>query len=389
MISLNGTSLPGFRGPESVSGNTADSSPHGQSLSSLFTGLMTELQKSTEKALPGLNTIGTSTPENPLGEMEAEAAGDATPEHMLNALKELAQTLESGTPGDLTSEQQALLRQLTGDSLGNLNLNPEMYALLSRLADFVSRNPQVQALMSAPEDGPRPAVNGGMPQATLARSAATDGEPLSSTLLAESRGSLPPARSSGSPAAELLNLLAAQSSHRDNPARQLQSAVGAGDLRIDAPGMAGAKPIATEWAPVKVETSHSQWARDLVASLGDRLTMQINQQVKEATVRVDPPELGKVELIVRMDGDRLNIQLNASNAGVRDMLTQHAERLRNDLLAQNLQTVDVHVGQDGQREQHKPFLTPDIVAANPDVEDTENQTSAEASGEKRWLSTSA
>lgn len=365
MISLNGSSLPGFRGPESVSGNTADASPQGQSLSSLFTGLMTELQKSTEKALPGLNTTGMLAPANPLGEMEAEAAGDATPEHLLNALKELAQTLESGAPEDLTSEQQVLLRQLTDGTPGNLNLNPEIHALLSRLADFVSGNSRVQALMSAPEETPRPAVNGGMPQTTLARS-------------------------SGSPAAELLNLLAAQTSHRDNPARQLQTAVGVGDLRIDAPGVAGAKPITTEWAPVKVETSHNQWARDLVASLGDRLTMQISQQVKEATVRLDPPELGKVELIVRMDGDRLNIQLNASNAGVRDMLTQHAERLRNDLLAQNLQTVDVHVGQDGQREQqHKPFLAPDIVAANPDVEDTDNQTSAEASGEKRWLSTSA
>src|SRR5690606_12751920 len=103
-------------------------------------------------------------------------------------------------------------------------------------------------------------------------------------------------------------------------------------------------PSVSEWAPIRLVTQQPQhWGRDLMAALGDRLSMQVSQNVKEARIRLDPPELGRIEMTVRLDGDRLNIQLNASNHQVRDLLSQHADRLRTDLLAQNHQSVDVHV----------------------------------------------
>lgn len=163
----------------------------------------------------------------------------------------------------------------------------------------------------------------------------------------------------------------------------------AADARPDGLAVSQRLAPAAEWAPVKVDTQHTQWSRDLAAALGDRLQMQVSQQVKEASVRLDPPELGRIELTVRMDGDRLNIQLHASNGQVRDLLSQHAERLRMDLMAQNGQTVDVQVGQHSGRERHghnQPQPAERIIAnttATPDDRDHSPTLS------DRWLSTSA
>ncbi len=155
----------------------------------------------------------------------------------------------------------------------------------------------------------------------------------------------------------------------------------------------GIKPGQAEWSPVKVNTQDGQWSRDLMAALGDRLSMQLNQNVKEATVRLDPPEMGRIELVVRMDGERLSVQLNASHAGVRDMLSQHAERLRNDLAEQNLQVVDVQVGQQGSRGNADQFqrqadaITSNLPPAEAEVE-AEMGVPTETKHD-RWLSTSA
>ncbi|UDL05518.1 flagellar hook-length control protein FliK [Marinobacter sp. CA1] len=163
----------------------------------------------------------------------------------------------------------------------------------------------------------------------------------------------------------------------------------AADARPD--GLAASQRLtpAAEWAPVKVDTQHIQWSRDLAAALGDRLQMQVSQQVKEASVRLDPPELGRIELTVRMDGDRLNIQLHASNGQVRDLLSQHAERLRMDLMAQNGQTVDVQVGQHsgGERHGHNQPQPAERIIANTTATPDDRDHSPTPSD--RWLSTSA
>lgn len=379
MISFNGSSLPGFRSPEVFRTDTAESAPQGQTLSSLFGRLLKNLHNNAGQPLPEPGTDTVAGAENPLHEDAGAGTLAAT---LSGPLAELVQALGRGRPEDLNGQQRELLRTLTGVGAPGLSQNPGLQALVRALDGAAG------ALASAPASG-RPAALNAADAAATARpfSAATESLPLLSA--AEIRSSLAPARVSGSPAAELSALLATLSSHREGAASQLSSPAPA-ELRPDAPAAVAVRAGATEWAPIKADTSHSQWARELVASLGERLSMQIRQQVKEASVRLDPPELGKVELIVRMDGDRLHIQLNASHAGLRDMLAQHAERLRNDLLAQNLQVTDVQVGQEGHRDpQQTPFRMPDPVAAPAEAEENDDQPAADVIAEKRWLSTSA
>lgn len=107
-----------------------------------------------------------------------------------------------------------------------------------------------------------------------------------------------------------------------------------------------------EWSPVKLSSPQSQWGQQLVDTLKERVEMQSSQNIKQAHIRLDPPDLGKLELTVRIDGDKLSVQLNASNPAVRDALVQSSERLRMNLSTQHSGGVEVNVGQgDSQRQQ--------------------------------------
>jgi len=105
-------------------------------------------------------------------------------------------------------------------------------------------------------------------------------------------------------------------------------------------------PQAThEWAPLKLGDKPAQWGQQLLDTLRERVEMQVNQQVKQAHIRLDPPELGRLELTVRLDGDHLSVQINANHAQLRDALLQSGERLRMALMPQHAGGVSVDVGQ--------------------------------------------
>lgn len=104
-------------------------------------------------------------------------------------------------------------------------------------------------------------------------------------------------------------------------------------------------PAAHEWAPLKLADQSAQWGRQLLDTLRERVEMQVNQQVKQAHIRLDPPELGRLELTVRLDGDHLSVQINANHAQLRDALLQTGERLRAALMPQHAGGVSVDVGQ--------------------------------------------
>ncbi|WP_246201157.1 flagellar hook-length control protein FliK [Vibrio ziniensis] len=107
-----------------------------------------------------------------------------------------------------------------------------------------------------------------------------------------------------------------------------------------------------EWASVKVDTQAGKWGEQMLQVLHDRVTLQAQQNLQEAKIRLDPPDLGKLDLVVRVEGDRLSVQINASTAATREALMQVSERLRAELQEQNFVHVDVNVGS-GQRERQQ------------------------------------
>ncbi len=84
----------------------------------------------------------------------------------------------------------------------------------------------------------------------------------------------------------------------------------------------------------------------LVSMLSDKITLQASAQANKATIRLDPPELGKIDLTVTLDRDRLSVQINTTNASVREAINQTVERLRAELVQENFLEVTVNVSND-------------------------------------------
>lgn len=125
-------------------------------------------------------------------------------------------------------------------------------------------------------------------------------------------------------------------------------------------------PLAAE-RPLKLHAPQAQWGEQMLASLREHVDLQISQRIQNATIRLDPPELGSLEIFLSHESGRLSVQLSAANADVARLLQQTSERLRQELVGQNFMQVNVQVSADAQggrqQQQAQAWLTEDEVAA--------------------------
>lgn len=78
----------------------------------------------------------------------------------------------------------------------------------------------------------------------------------------------------------------------------------------------------------------------------DTLRPSADGAVRSAEIALDPAELGRVRVRVEMEGGNARVMLAAEHAHVRELMAAGVERLRQDLLAQGVQNVDVEVRQE-------------------------------------------
>lgn len=101
----------------------------------------------------------------------------------------------------------------------------------------------------------------------------------------------------------------------------------------------GTPPLAPQAAPAATETvlklvpaSPQSWQQPLTDALGERLQRQTVQQGERAVIRLDPPTLGRIEIVVQQDaGGALQVHLSASNGEVLRQLHAIGDSLRADL----------------------------------------------------------
>lgn len=112
---------------------------------------------------------------------------------------------------------------------------------------------------------------------------------------------------------------------------------------------------ATQWGPVSLTPTASlaQQAQEILTPLREHLRFQVDQNIKKAELRLDPPELGKIDLNIRLEGDRLQVHMHAVNPAIRDALLNGLERLRMDLAMDHGGQIDVDVGQGGSQQQQQ------------------------------------
>ncbi len=158
---------------------------------------------------------------------------------------------------------------------------------------------------------------------------------------------------------------------------------------VSAATVAHAHTQGSEWAAVKVDTSAGKWGEQMMQVLHDRVTLQAQQSVQEAKIRLDPPDLGKLDLLVRVEGDRLSVQINANTAATREALMQVSERLRTELQEQNFVHVDVNVGADQGQERHQQQMNDGDTTIFAARESSAFQSNTTTNYSEHWLNTQA
>lgn len=94
-------------------------------------------------------------------------------------------------------------------------------------------------------------------------------------------------------------------------------------------------------------------ASDVTHRLSERLVLMVSRDIQQATIRLDPPELGKMDIQIRTQGDQVQVQVVAHQPMVRDLLEQQAFRLREMLEQQGFAKVDVNVSDQSQQDREQ------------------------------------
>lgn len=100
-------------------------------------------------------------------------------------------------------------------------------------------------------------------------------------------------------------------------------------------------------AALRVPVRHPEFGQ----AVGERLVWLVKNDVQEAKIRLDPPNLGPLEINVSVKDDRASILIHASHPVTRDVLEAEAPRLRGMLGDNGFAAIDVNVSRDNSRQQ--------------------------------------
>ncbi len=91
-----------------------------------------------------------------------------------------------------------------------------------------------------------------------------------------------------------------------------------------------------------------EMAGDQVA---ERVQMMMSKNLKNIDIRLDPPELGRMQIRMNMNGDGTAVHFTVANQQARDVIEQSMPRLREMLAQQGLQLSDTSVQQQSSGQQ--------------------------------------
>lgn len=95
----------------------------------------------------------------------------------------------------------------------------------------------------------------------------------------------------------------------------------------------------TVQSDVRVPVGQGQWGQ----AVGQRVLWMASQKISSAELRLDPPDLGPVQVRVSSHQDQISVTFTSPQQAVREALDQNANRLREMFAEQGLDLVDVNV----------------------------------------------
>ena len=87
------------------------------------------------------------------------------------------------------------------------------------------------------------------------------------------------------------------------------------------------------------------WRQTLHEALGERLQLQAGRGVEQATIRLEPPMLGRIDIAIRHSAGSLEVHIAASNGEVLRQLNTVSDALRSDLAGRQFSSVSVSVSE--------------------------------------------
>ncbi|HDM8240217.1 flagellar hook-length control protein FliK [Vibrio campbellii] len=93
-------------------------------------------------------------------------------------------------------------------------------------------------------------------------------------------------------------------------------------------------------------------ANDQVA---EKVQMMMSKNLKNLDIRLDPPELGRMQIRMTMNNDLANVHFTVANPQARDLIEQTLPRLRDMLAQQGMQLADSSVQQQSSGQQQSGY----------------------------------
>lgn len=121
-----------------------------------------------------------------------------------------------------------------------------------------------------------------------------------------------------------------------------------------------AAPAASQPAAdtVKLAGPPTAWRQSLQEALGDRLQLQVGKNMEQAVIRLEPPQLGRIDIAIRHSNGTLEVNISASNGEVLRQLQAVGDNLRNDLAQRQYTEVAVSVTATPKSSAASPFADP-------------------------------
>jgi flagellar hook-length control protein FliK len=124
-----------------------------------------------------------------------------------------------------------------------------------------------------------------------------------------------------------------------------QNGSGTGAPAVPVAGAVPAQPGANAPAPdtVKLAGPPTAWRQSLQEALGERLNVQVGKNMEQAVIRLEPPQLGRIDLAIRHSAGTLEVNISATNGEVLRQLQTVSDNLRSDLSQRQFTEVAVTV----------------------------------------------
>ncbi len=187
-------------------------------------------------------------------------------------------------------------------------------------------------------------------------------------------------------AADPSKLIMPTSSGVDGTVTQ-STALGTAISGLAQPSNIQANSLVATPAPITSPMGGESWSQDM----GDRIMWMVGKGVQAASIRINPPDLGPIQVQLSVKNDQASVQMVVQHGAVKDALDAAMPRLREMMNESNLQLVNVdvsHRDSTGQSSSSAMFTSDQREQLGQFLQDQELPAQVEEELVKYYLSTS-